>query len=132
MENTMTVGIFVRIKSYFCMICAKYANVNAKILIFNGKFLDNGPVFVRDSPSHTPLGFLLFVSAGSTFPITMVKKQLKSNMAKNIIPLMSELKRDEIAKNDTSIKGASRNPTYSKDCTFNNSTIYLYIADIYK
>ena len=65
-ENTMTVGIFVSIRSYFCMICAKYANVNANMLIFNGRFLDKGPVFVRDSPSHTPFGFVLDVSGGST------------------------------------------------------------------
>jgi hypothetical protein len=103
--------------------------------MFNGKFRDIGPVLVRDKLWHTPkLLSSSIVSGGNTLPIMIVMKQFTNNMPKKMIPFISELNMDEIAKNETKIKGAKRNPTYNNECKFNTSTMfdcmYVYIHTI--
>ena len=49
-----------------------------------------------------------------------------------MMPFRSELNIDDNAKNDTKINGASRNPTYKRDCIFKSSTILFVYFRIYK
>jgi hypothetical protein len=57
----------------------------------------------------------------------IVMKQFNNNIAKKIMPFISELNSEDSAKNDTNINGANRNPIYNKDCIFNISTMIVCV-----
>jgi len=59
----------------------------------------------------------------------MVMKQFNSNIPKNTIPFMSELKSADNAKKLINMNGANRNPIYMMDCTFN--TLIIVGVDSY-
>jgi hypothetical protein len=110
---------------YFPIIYAKYAKVNVNVLILRGK-TERGPFLVNVRLLHIIFGFVVVsVSTGSEVPIAIVIKQFSNNIPKNIIPFMSELKRDDSAKKLININGANLNPIYIIDCTFNTLIIFL-------
>jgi hypothetical protein len=70
------------------------------------------------------------VSGGKDTPIVIVIKQLSNNIAKKMMPFISELNRDDNAKKLIKINGANLNPIYVMDCTF-NTFIILSLLDVY-
>ena len=92
--------------------------------------LERGPLLVSVKLLQIIFGFVMFsVSFGNETPIEIVMKQLNSNIPKNMIPFISELKRADNAKKLININGANLNPIYIIDCTL--STLII-VAVIYK
>jgi hypothetical protein len=63
-------------------------------------------------------------SFGIAVPIEIVIKQLRSNIPRKMIPLISELKREDNTKKLIKINGANLNPIYIIDCTFKTLIIF--------
>ena len=122
--NTTNVGTLFFAALFTPIMYAKYASVNVMMLILRGS-LERGAPFVRVKLLHIIFGFTGFIalSSGNDTPIEIVMKQFNSNMPKNIMPFMSELKRDDNAKKLINMNGAKRNPIYIIDCTFNTLII---------
>jgi len=93
------------------------------MFIFRGS-LERGPFVVNVKLLHIMFGFIeLIVSSDKEIPIDIVMKQFSNNIAKKIIPFISELNSDDNVKKLINIKGANLNPIYMIDCTFNTLII---------
>ena len=128
--RTTNVGMLLFAKLYFPIIYAKYARVNVKILILRGN-LESGPFLVSVRLLQIIFGFDETGSSGNAVPIEMVMKQFSNNIPRNMMPFISELKREESAKKLIKINGANLNPIYIIDCTF-NTLIILSSRSYYK
>ena len=101
------------------------------MFIFRGK-LERGPFLVNVKLLQIMFGFALsIVSGGKETPIVIVIKQLSNNIAKKMMPFISELNSADNAKKLIKMNGANLNPIYVMDCTF-NTFIILYLMLIYK
>ena len=121
--KTTTVGILFWIALFTPIIYAKYASVNVIMFTLRGS-LDNGSPLVNVRLLQTIFGFVVVnLSSGNATPIDIVMKQLRSNIAKNIIPFISELNNADRAKKLINTNGANLNPIYIIDFTFNTLII---------
>jgi hypothetical protein len=124
--RTTTVGILLLIALFTPIIYAKYASVNAIILMLRGN-LESGPPFVNVKLLHIIFGFdCVNLSSGKEVPTAIVMKQFNNNNAKKIIPFISELNIADNAKKLIKMNGANLNPIYIIDCTFNTFIIFGY------
>jgi hypothetical protein len=122
--NTTRVGILLTIELFATIMYAKYASVNDSILMFSGNF-ERGPFLVNVRLLHIIFGLDGFmVSSGNDIPIDIAIKQFSNNIAKKMIPFISELNKEDNAKKLININGANLNPMYIIDCTFNTFIIF--------
>lgn len=122
--NTTNVGIFELTAFLVPIMYAKYASVNVKMLTLRGNF-EIGPVLERANESQIWFKLPSFKngSSGSADPIDMVIKQFNSNIAINMIPLISELNIADNPKKLINMNGANRNPMYIMDFMLSASTM---------
>ena len=130
--NTITTGILFSIALFTPIMYAKYASVNVITLTLRGNF-DNGSPLVNVKLLQIILGFVFVIlSSGNATPIDIVMKQLRSNIAKNIMPFTSELNIADNAKKLINMNGANLNPMYIIDFTFNTLIIFELNNILYK
>jgi hypothetical protein len=125
MGNTTITGILFSIDLFTPIIYAKYPSVNVIIFTLRGKF-ERGPFCVNVKLLQIMFGLVGFgTSLDNAVPMDIVMKQFNNNIAKKMIPFISELNSEDNAKKLININGANLNPIYIIDCTFNTFIIVV-------